>query len=80
MLHVLVDGVHVVDVGRLSASAVFGEVSCFSAVKARAFGALGSIILLHWYFRHIAILRLGVIGVCIVVLILASVIGSPGAG
>jgi hypothetical protein len=59
MSHVFVNGVHVVDVGRLPASAVFGKVSRFSAVEARAFGALGSVFLLRWYFCHIAVFWLG---------------------
>jgi hypothetical protein len=78
--HVFVNGVYVVDVGHLPASAVLGEVSCFSAVKARAFGALGSVVLLYRYFRHIVVFGLGEIGVCVVVLVLASVIGGPGVG
>jgi hypothetical protein len=78
--HVFVNGVHVVDVGRLSALAVLGKVPHLSAVKARAFRTFGSIVLLYWYFRHIAVFRLGEVGVRIVVLVLASVIGGSGAG
>jgi hypothetical protein len=80
MSHVFVNGVHVIDVSCLSASTVLGEMSYFSAVKARAFGSFGSIVLLYQYFHHIAVLGLGEIGVCVVVLVLASVIGGPGAG
>jgi hypothetical protein len=80
MSHVFVNGVHVVDVGRLSASTVFGEVSRFSAVKTWAFGALGSIVLLYWYFCYIAVFGLDKIGVCVAILELAPVIGGPGAG
>jgi hypothetical protein len=80
MSHVFVHGVHIVDVGRLSASTVLGEVSRFSAVKARAFGMFGSIVLLGWHFCHVAVFRLGEVGVHVVILVLALVIGSPGAG
>jgi hypothetical protein len=78
--HVFVFSVHVVYVGRLPASAVFGEVSCLSAIETRSLRSFGSVILLYWHFRYVAILRLSVVGVGVVALVLASVIGNSGAG
>src|SRR5580693_2367448 len=80
VLHVFVFSVHVVYIGRLPASAVFGEMSRLSAVETWSFGAFGSIVLLYWYFCHIAIFGLSIVGICVVVLILALVIGCPGTG
>jgi hypothetical protein len=80
LLHVFVDGIHIVDVGRLLALAVFGEMPHLSAVEAWTFRAFGLVVLLYWYLRHIAVLRLGEVGVRVVVLVLSSVIGGPGAG
>ena len=78
-LHVFVFGVHIVYVGRLPASAVLGEVPYLPAVKAWTLRAFGSVILLGWYLCYVAILWLGIVGVGIVVLILSSIIGGPGA-
>jgi hypothetical protein len=79
-LHFFVDGVHVVDVSHLLASAVFGEMPRLSAVKTRAFGASGSIVLLYWYFCHVTVFWLDEIGVRVVTLVLTSVVGGSDAG
>jgi hypothetical protein len=80
ILHVFIDGVHVVNIGQWVAATVFGEVTCLSAVEAWSLGVSGSIVLLDWGVRHIVIFGLGGIGVSIVVLVLSSIVGGPGAG
>jgi hypothetical protein len=80
-LHVLVDGVHVVNVSRWIAATVSGKVSRFSAIEAGSLRALSLVILLYWGIRYVAKFWLGRSGdgVRIVALVLASVIGCPGA-
>jgi hypothetical protein len=80
ILHIFIDGIHVVNVGRWVAATVLGEVACFSAVKAWSLGAPGSIILLDWGVCHIVVFRLGGVGVGVVVLVLTSIVGHSSVG
>jgi len=79
VLHVIVDGVHEVDAGRRSTSAVFGEVSRLATVEAGSFGSPADIVLLYRNVCHPVVVSLSGVGVG-VVLILSSIIGSSGAG
>jgi hypothetical protein len=78
MLHVFINGIHVVDAGRQSAAAVFSEVSCLSAVKAWSFWASGSIILLYWGVSYPVVFGLCRVGVC-VILVHPVIVGRLGA-
>jgi hypothetical protein len=79
ILHIFVDGVHVVDAGRCSTSAVFGEVSRLATVEAGSFGSPADIILLYRDVCYSVVVSLGGVGVGIA-LVLSSIIGGSGAG
>jgi hypothetical protein len=79
VLHVVIDSVHIIDVGRWVAAAVFGEVTNFPAVEARSLRAASLVILLNWGVRHIVIFCLSDVGVG-VVLVLASIVWHPSVG
>jgi hypothetical protein len=79
MLHVIINGVHVVDAGGWSTLAIFGEVSRLPAIETWPFGASGSIVLLCRGVCHSVVLRLSGVGVS-VILVLPSIIGCSGAG
>jgi hypothetical protein len=79
VLHIFVDGVHVVDAGQCSTSAIFGEMSCFAAVKAGSFGSSADVVLLYRNVCHPVVVGLGGVGVG-VVLVLPSIVGGSGTG
>ena len=57
---------------------ILSKVANLSAVKEWSFGVSALVVLLDWGVCHVVVFRLGGIGVGVVVLVLASVIGGPG--
>jgi hypothetical protein len=82
ILHILIDGVHVVDVGRWIAATVFNEVTHFSAIEAGSLGLGSCVILLYRGIHCIAVLLFhrDNVGVGIVTPILSSIVWRPGVG
>jgi hypothetical protein len=85
VLHVVIHGIHVVYVARVVAATVFGEVARFSAVEAWSFGLRTAVVLLcrgaHCVtVRVITWLCRDGIGVYIVTLVLALIVGCPSVG
>jgi hypothetical protein len=77
--HIFVFGVHIVDVTRGVAAAVFSEVSYLATVEARPLRTWPLIIGLSLSACCIAIFRLGRVHVSIVALVLSSVIWRSSA-
>jgi hypothetical protein len=76
--HVFVFGIHVIDVTRWVALAVFGEVAYLSTVEAGSLGTWSLVVGLPLDVCGIVVFWLGCVHVGIVALILASVIRGPG--